>query len=447
MRETEADNAAVASQLVIGIRRDRATQLGKDPNNTEPIMPDGQKRAFILDSIRHPREVALLRQIYQEAFCLVGVVCEESIRKDRLSQEKYRDAGVDPIIEFMSRDENAPEKHGQRVAEAFHLADYFIDNSLNRFIEPDGTKTENPDWDVSEQLGRLVDILTHSQIIRPRPNETGIFHAHGAGMRSSCLSRQVGAALLDNMGDVIATGANEVPRPGGGVYGGHFANRSDIDPPAHQDFRCFVHKKYCSNTQSQREIVVDLLNQLEKETNIVISGDLVDFVLKTTRIGQLIEFSRAVHAEMDALLSAARQGISAVGTRLFVTTFPCHNCARHIVCAGVDEVQFIEPYLKSQALPLHGDAITLSPTNWQPPSSGPFDQTEPPSEPRKVLFRPFVGIAPRLYRRVFLKDRELKESGTGKMKADFSEVSGFDSWETLRLSYAQVEAKITELSH
>ena len=70
---------------------------------------------------------------------------------------------------------------------------------------------------------------------------------------------------------------------------------------------------------------------------------------------------------MDALLSAGREGVSTVGTRLFVTTFPCHYCARHIVGAGVYEVQYIEPYPKSLALELHNDAIETNPFKWQPP--------------------------------------------------------------------------------
>ena len=69
---------------------------------------------------------------------------------------------------------------------------------------------------------------------------------------------------------------------------------------------------------------------------------------------------------MDALLSAARSGAKTGGTRLYVTTFPCHNCARHIVSAGVGEVRTFEPYLKSQAIPLHGDAIVTNPKDWKP---------------------------------------------------------------------------------
>jgi deoxycytidylate deaminase len=49
--------------------------------------------------------------------------------------------------------------------------------------------------------------------------ETAMSHADGAARRSACLSRQVGAALVDARGGLVSTGANEVPRAGGGVYG------------------------------------------------------------------------------------------------------------------------------------------------------------------------------------------------------------------------------------
>src|SRR3974377_740241 len=53
----------------------------------------------------------------------------------------------------------------------------------------------------------------------------------------------------------------------------------------------------------------------------------------------LIEFSRAVHAEMEAIISVARTGKAGLmGGTIFSTTFPCHNCARHIVAAGIKRV-------------------------------------------------------------------------------------------------------------
>lgn len=439
IREGTGDNAAVAVGLIKEVRsrraaRQRATPISGEsslPSEGEIVEPDGTKRAYILDSLRHPHEIALLRRVYQEAFCLIGVFCHEEERLRRLRDEKYRKSSSDEIRLFMDRDENAPEAHGQKVADTFHLSDYFVDNTLPRFKQVAGKLEENPEWDVPDQLGRLVDILTHRTIVRPFPAETGMFHAHGARMRSSCLSRQVGAALMDISGTLLATGTNEVPRAGGGVYGG------DLEPA--EDFRCFVHNKYCSNTREQNSIIKELFEKVEELGGIEITDKLVG-KLRKTRIGQLIEFSRAVHAEMDALLSAARTGAGTSGTRLFVTTFPCHNCARHIVSAGVIEVQYIEPYLKSQAIPLHGDAIVTDPKKWIRPD-GPRKASGSPN----VLFRPFIGVAPRLYRRAFIKDRDLKDNQTGDMITEFGPSFGHATTDTLRVSYAQVEATLAAI--
>ncbi len=442
-REESGDNAAVAVGLVGMIRAKRAEKQKTPPKAGEPVEPDGQKRAYILDSLRHPHEVALLRKVYQEAFCLLGVFCYEDERLSRLRDEKYVNASSSDIKRFMERDENAPETHGQKVSDTFHLADYFVDNTLPRFNMLGSVKEENREWDVPDQLGRLIDILTHKRIIRPRSHEMGMFHAHGARMQSSCLSRQVGAALLDRNGTLIATGTNEVPRAGGGEYGCLHGSNLNGDPEPEHDFRCFVHNGFCSNTREQNAIIKELFESIAELKAITLDDDLTKRIRKT-RIGQLIEFSRAVHAEMDALLSAARAGVKTGGTRLYVTTFPCHNCARNIVSAGVEEVQYIEPYLKSQAIPLHGDAIVTDPKAWKRPEE--IEHSRNGGGNPNVLFRPFIGVAPRLYRRAFLKDRDLKDNLTGDVIKEFGPSEGHAALETLRVSYAQAEARLSTLN-
>ncbi len=402
------DHAAVAKKLIGEIQKARgSTPDAPTSANADGDAPlDGTRRAYILDSIRHPAEVFLLRTLYQAAFALVGVVCDEDTRLQRLNS-KFADAGDAGARRFMDRDNRAKEPHGQRVEGAFHLADYFIDNSVPR--QKAGGKP-NTEWKVSEHLSRLIKIVLHVEIIRPRSSETAMYVASGAERRSACLSRQVGAALLDRNGNVIATGTNEVPRAGGGVYGQGFEEGASEKEGAPDD-RCFQSRKTCSNTAEQNVIINDLITLLASvpgmEEIVRTQQQVLVDKLRESRISELLEFSRAVHAEMDALLSAARKGISAVGTRMFVTTFPCHYCARHIVTAGVDEVQYIEAYPKSRALTLHDDSIATQLAGWNPPSSADRGLT--------VLFRPFTGVAPRLYARAFLKDRDLKDKITGKL--------------------------------
>jgi len=87
------------------------------------------------------------------------------------------------------------------------------------------------------------------------------------------------------------------------------------------------------------------------------------------------------------MLDAARRGQTIVGSTIYSTTLPCHECTRHIIGVGVHRVVYIEPYAKSLAPQLHDDAIVI-------------DVNEPP--PNKVRFEPFVGVSPRRYLSLFM---------------------------------------------
>ena len=193
----------------------------------------------------------------------------------------------------------------------------------------------------------------------------------------------------------MATGTNEVPRAGGGLYGEGFAENKLTgelgEEKTEKEGRCaFQDSPYCSNNREQNAIIQEMIEKIPDEAKNIDKNALM-VQIRNTRVGGLLEFSRAVHAEMDAILSAAVAGISPRASRLFVSTFHCHYCARHIVASGIDEVQYIEPYPKSKALELHKDSITTDPDKWLPPSN----------EGSHVLFHPFVGVAPRFYRKAF----------------------------------------------
>lgn len=431
MRST--DHSAVARALIGKIREARAFAMQVDIEEGKPVIPDGKTRAYILDSLRHPAEVNLLRHIYQDAFVLIGVVCDRDTREERLNKKLNTPLQKD-LDAFMKRDEKAIPKHGQQVAKTFHLSDFFVDNTPDRFTYSEtGEKlSENPEWEINDRLSRLVKIVTHAGVERPEVSETAMHHAYSAQMRSACLSRQVGAALIDANGNLLATGTNEVPKAGGGVYGEVLDGANGGAIPL--DHRCVYRPdKFCSSTKEQNELIEDIIRGVsEVETLSATKQIELRHKLKGGRVGDIIEFSRAVHAEMDALLSASRSGGSTVGTRLFVTTYPCHYCARHIISAGVDEVQYIEPYFKSLASRLHSDAIQQRLTGWRPPSKGGTT----------VLFRPFTGVAPRLYQRAFFKERDLKNDETGDFAVRSPEWG--TPWHLRRQSYVQLEAQLSK---
>jgi tRNA(Arg) A34 adenosine deaminase TadA len=105
--------------------------------------------------------------------------------------------------------------------------------------------------------------------------------------------------------------------------------------------------------------------------------------------------ARALRAVYGPGFFLDRAGVSTLGTTLFSTTFPCHNCAKHIVTAGVHRVVYIEPYEKSQALDLHDDAITIRDDGDTLGRGDGIDEADHLA--RKVVFEPFMGIGPRRF--------------------------------------------------
>ncbi|HXK39541.1 MAG TPA: deaminase, partial [Candidatus Paceibacterota bacterium] len=80
-------------------------------------------------------------------------------------------------------------------------------------------------------------------------------------------------------------------------------------------------------------------------------------------------------------------GVSVQGCTMYTTTFPCHECARLIVAAGIERVVYVEAYPKSRVAQLYDDSIALA-----APSEKVVD---------KVSFQPFVGIGPRRFEDLF----------------------------------------------
>ena len=52
-----------------------------------------------------------------------------------------------------------------------------------------------------------------------------------------------------------------------------------------------------------------------------------------------------VHAEQNAIADAARRGSSVDGCTVYVTHFPCINCAKIMAAAGIAEIIYHEDYV------------------------------------------------------------------------------------------------------
>ena len=355
-RRDSNDNAILARGVAAMINEPRPADDEGDP------LVVG-KKAYIINSLKHPDEVAVLRQIYSEGFFLIGVHEDEDKRRGFLENDKR--VNEQDITSLIERDENENEEYGQKTSDTFHLSDFFL------YVD----KTEH----MKERLWRFLDLIFGHPYKTPTFDEYAMFMAFCASLRSADLSRQVGA-VVTNDSEILAMGSNDCPRYGGGLYWPSEDRGSGkiSDEKSGRDYM----RGEDSNTAERRKIIESIADQIARQIRSVSEKkEELLIALESSPIKDITEFGRAVHAEMEALLGCARNGISCRGGTLYCTTFPCHNCAKHIVAAGIDRVVYVEPYPKSKAKEFHDDAISLGMTKAE----------------ERVRFEPFVGIGPRRF--------------------------------------------------
>lgn len=329
--------------------------------------------AYIIDSLKHPSEVELLRKVYNNGFYLLGIHANQKQRQQYLEQERQCTEEEAKIL--IKRDENEESKSGQKTRDTYHLADFFINFGVNT------TKINNT-------IQRFLDLIFSDPYKNPTFDEFAMFMAFNSSVRSADLSRQVGAVLSKDK-HILSTGANDVPQFSGGLYWAEVNNKdgSILDKEQGKDYK----RKQDPNKKIQDDLIKEII---EKMSSILdkTQETRLEKTLKNSLISDLTEFGRVVHAEMEAILACGRNGIPTKDTILYCTTFPCHNCAKHIVASGVKRVIYVEPYPKSKALELHNDSIMLV---------SELDDNKDNKEQDKVLFEPFIGVGPRRFLDLF----------------------------------------------
>ena len=137
---------------------------------------------------------------------------------------------------------------------------------------------------------------------RPTWDEYFINIAKLVSSRSTCLRRDVGAVVVKNK-QVLTTGYNGAPA---GV-------------------------RHCDEVGCMREKM-------------------------SVPSGERHELCRALHAEQNAFLQAARHGISLDGATMYMTTQPCSICAKMIINAGIKKIIYEGDYPDKFAIELLKEA-------------------------------------------------------------------------------------------
>lgn len=379
--------AAEAIRQIVDFRRAHAAKSGltdvKELDDQAVIPLD--EHAFIIDQLKRPEEIELLTKAFGKRFIQVSVVTPLSKRKEslvaRLRSEQHGwdntkcENHADTLI---ATDQNErSDERGQRISKIFHLGDVFFEGTSEEALE------------LSSQ--RFIKALFGRNNVAPTRDEFGSYMAKAASLRSVDLSRQVGAAIFTPKGDLISVGCNEVPKYGGGNFWDEDVNKKrDIDVGGE------------ANKNEINRMIFDFLGVLREQGLLIDDRSAEDILndntnrkaIKASLVGGVTEYGRMVHAEMNAVSDAVRLGRSVKGATIFVTTYPCHNCAKHLIAAGIERIVFIEPYPKSKTESLFQNIVAAD-INGN----------------ATVNIEHFYGISPSRYRDIFEKGSRQTSEG------------------------------------
>ena len=60
---------------------------------------------------------------------------------------------------------------------------------------------------------------------------------------------------------------------------------------------------------------------------------------------------RTIHAEINAILQCSKFGVGTEGATIYVTHFPCLNCTKSIIQAGIKEICYANDYRNNEYAP------------------------------------------------------------------------------------------------
>ena len=283
-------------------------------------------KLFVIDAFRNPFEVEFFKRRYNE-FYLIGVQREQSTRRTSLLKncseqfiQKLERREKGKLIEKKNKNNVSEWITSQNVEECLQKSDYYI---LNKY---DGTGTRPY---LRLHIIKLLSLINKPGCITPTTDERNMQIAISARQNSGCLSRHVGAAVVSKDGYIIGVGWNDPPK---GQVSCLFRSATDI-----------INQKN-TNFYSEYEKQPDFINHIEKEN---IGDNPFCFREEYAKIkgGKQAEYTRALHAEENAMLQAITHGFDALkGGTLYTTDCTCTLCAKKAYHLGISRIVFIEEY-------------------------------------------------------------------------------------------------------
>ncbi|MBI4980432.1 AAA family ATPase [Candidatus Woesearchaeota archaeon] len=274
--ELKTRNKKISRDALISVGNELRLKQGADILAKSALLKVKEGENYVFTSIRNPDEVKLLQQ--RKDFLLVNVIASDKVRLQRLVA-RNREEDPKTLEEMRAKEklENTADAHAQQLKTVAKLAKVTLVNDSS--VEKLQSKVE-----------RLVqDWMFKLQPERPDWDHYFMNIANQVKKRSNCLSAPKGAIIVKDK-QIISAGYCGTPK----------------------------RIKNCREGGCQR--------CTQRHLGKVKPGDY--YAVPCT----------CAHAEENAIVQAACNGISTQGTMLYTTFTPCHQCAKMIINAGIKEV-------------------------------------------------------------------------------------------------------------
>ena len=299
----------------------------------------GKPTLIVVDAIRNPFEAIYLQDRYP-SFYMVAVSCPEPERHARLRSLKFSADQIESIDdkEYRSRNVNENSAYSiQDIQACLQRADIYISN-------PDEVNFVTQYKNLADQLIRLVSLMKRPGIVTPTPVERCMQIAYTAKLNSGCISRQVGAVVVDVNFSVQAVGWNDAPR---GQVPCNLRNRSDLlhgaDEMAYSNFeKNDIGYLGAFRKSSQRYIRIA---DTGRNVSFCFKSEYNEYTSPNNKGQKNQVHTRSLHAEENAFLQVSKYGGRGVeGGSLFTTASPCELCAKKAYQLGMKNIYYVDPY-------------------------------------------------------------------------------------------------------
>lgn len=309
--------------------------------------------AIVIDGLRNLQEVQEFRKIFTKFF--VVAVCAERDQRWKRVQNDYN-GDFNEFKKDDRRDKNEHFPWGQSVQKCVDDADYVYYNNEPLVVVQQGSEypnTKKIKRTLKEQANDFVSLMRGESNVRgPRTQEIQMAAAYAQSNSSACLKRHVGSVITvsrDGQEFPISMGYNENPPrvPTCSSEGACYKDEIMASKLTARGDRI-----YCPSCGHENTKLAEPW-QCEQ-----CGASFVEWLHPSRNM----ELCTAIHAEERAIISLGDR--PAHGSTLYVTTFPCFQCARMILDAEIERIIYVEAYpVAETAHFLEENGVRIEPFN------------------------------------------------------------------------------------